>query len=127
MDEAFYWLIREHHVVQDGLPIARTTALIPLQAKAWADLFQREKNVEQIDSKDIKKHRNDVFQLAATLPGEPGPQLPSTILDDLRLFLEACPEDSKDSKDIRASLKNSMARGISFAGLRSVIHQYYRL
>jgi len=127
MDEAYYSLIREHHVVQDGLPIASATALIPLKAKAWADLSQREKNGEKIDSSDIKKHRNDVFHLAATLPGEPGPELPSTIQDDLRKFLEAFPEDSKDWKGIRESLKDSMARGISIAGLRSAIQQYYRL
>ena len=127
MDEAYYSLIREHHVVQDGLPIASATALIPLKARAWADLSQREKNGEKIDSRDIKKHRNDVFQLAATLPGEPGPELPSTIQDDLRAFLEAFPEDSKDWNGIRESLKDSMARGISIAGLRSAIQQYYRL
>lgn len=127
MDEAYYSLIRDHHVVQDGLPIASATALISLKARAWADLSQREKNGERIDSSDIKKHRNDVFHLAATLSGEPGPQLPSTILDDLRVFLEAFPEDSEDWKGIRESLKDSMARGISIAGLRSAIQQYYRL
>ena len=75
----------------------------------------------------VRKHRNDVFHLAATLPGEPGPELPSTILDDLRTFLEAFPEDSKEWQGIRESLKDSMAGGISIAGLRSTIQRYYRL
>jgi hypothetical protein len=127
MDEAYYSLIREHHFVQDGLPIANATALIPLKARAWADLLKRQQDGEQGLSKKIRKHRNDVFHLAATLPGQSGPELPSTILDDLRTFLEAFTEDSKEWQGIRDSLKDTMARGISIAGLRSAIHRYYRL
>ena len=35
--------------------------LIALKARAWLDLTEREKRGEKIDSKTIKKHKNDVF------------------------------------------------------------------
>mgnify|MGYP000876254676 CR=1 FL=1 len=37
--------------------------LIPFKAKAWIDLTDRKAAGEQVDSKNIKKHKNDVFRL----------------------------------------------------------------
>ena len=48
--------------------------LIPLKAKAWIDLNERKVSGGQVDSKDIRKHKNDVLRLSALL-------LPDVILD----------------------------------------------
>lgn len=40
------------------------TCLIPFKMKAYLDLSMRKKNGEHVDSKNIKKHKNDVFRLA---------------------------------------------------------------
>ena len=48
----------------DGIPVLSPTCLIPFKAKAWLDLKERKLNGEQVDSKNIKKHKNDVFRLA---------------------------------------------------------------
>lgn len=37
--------------------------LIPFKAKAWMDLTDRKFAGEHVDSKNIKKHKNDVFRL----------------------------------------------------------------
>ena len=37
--------------------------LIPFKAKAWMDLTDRKEAGEHVDSKNIKKHKNDVFRL----------------------------------------------------------------
>lgn len=127
LDEAYYALIRNYSVAQDGLPFANATALIPLKANAWLNLNQRKAAGENIDSKNIDKHRNDVFRLAATLPGVSGPQLPATIITDLTKFLSRFPEDSPKWLAIQASLKNTVADGIKSAALRSTIQTYFRL
>ena len=44
--------------------IGGTACLIPFKAKAWLDLKERKSSGEQVDSKNIKKHKNDVFRLA---------------------------------------------------------------
>src|SRR5271154_6124515 len=80
LDENYYSLIVNHHRTQEGVAVADATALIPLKAHAWLNLTQRKEHGEKIDSKYIDKHRNDVFRLAGTLPGEPGPALPESIL-----------------------------------------------
>ncbi|PTY02767.1 hypothetical protein DB346_08310 [Verrucomicrobia bacterium LW23] len=126
LDEAYYALIRDHSTIQDGLPFANATALIPLKAHAWLNLSQRKAADEGIDSKNIAKHRNDVFRLAATLPGEPGPELPASIVADLTKFLGKFPEASAEWAEIQASLKNTIANGLKPDALRSAIQTYFR-
>ena len=94
LQEDYYNLIRTHQDNRKGFRVANATALIPLKAYAWLDLNRRKEEGEKIDSKNISKHRSDVFRLAATLPGEPGPELPAPVLNDLRRFLEAFPLES---------------------------------
>ena len=92
LDDDYYQLIQTHKNVRDGLPFANATALIPLKAHAWLNLSKRRAAGAEVDSSNIAKHRNDVFRLAATLPGEAGPELPETIKGDLVTFLGAFPE-----------------------------------
>lgn len=127
LDEDYYSLIRNHRLIQDGLPFANVTALIPLKARAWSDLSQRKAAGENVNSKNIAKHRSDVFRLAATLPGEPGPELPASIIADLTQFLAEFPENSDQWAGIQASLKNTVANGLKPAALRSAIQTYFRL
>jgi len=127
VDEDYYSLIQKHKDVRDGLPCANATALIPLKAHAWLDLTNRKAKGEEIDSAKITKHRNDVFRLAGTLPGEPGPKLPKTITADLDRFLEAFPETSPEWSQILAALKNTFGGGIQPAALRSALETFFRL
>lgn len=127
LDEDYYSLIQTHHANRAGLPVANATALIPLKAHAWLNLTKRKADGAGIDSKDIAKHRNDVFRLAGTLPGEPGPQLPNIITDDLVSFLGSFPENSPEWTSILASLKNTFGDGMRPAALRSAIQTFFRL
>ena len=127
LDEDYYSLIQTHKDVRDGLPVANVTALIPLKARAWLDLTKRKANGQEIDSKDIAKHRNDVFRLAGTLPGEPGPKLPNIITDDLVNFLHSFPESSPEWTSILAALKNTLGGAIRPVVLRTAIQVFFRL
>ena len=127
LQEDYYSLIQAHKEVHDGLPSANATALIPLKAHAWLDLSKLKADGTDIDSKDIAKHRNDVFRLAGTLPGAPGPDLPRTITRDIATFLAAFPEDSEEWPHILASVKITLGGTISPVALRSAIQTYFRL
>jgi hypothetical protein len=70
------------------------------------DIIARRDRGEKIDSKDIDKHRTDVFRLAATLPGAPGPELAASVLADLNRFLTAFPDESSEWLRILDSLKS---------------------
>jgi hypothetical protein len=105
MNDIYFGLIRDHSVDSDGLSVIKPDALIPLKARAWLDLTKRVESGEAVDTKSIQKHRNDVFRLAATLPGQPGPGLDEAIQDDLRRFLGSFPRDSTDWQAILDSLR----------------------
>lgn len=127
VDDDYYSLIQTHQTVRDGLPFATATSLIPLKARAWLDLTKRQAEGQKIDTKDIAKHRNDVFRLAGTLPGDPGPQLPVAITDDLARFLRLFPEDSPEWESILTSIKNTLGGAIRPASLRTAIQTFFRL
>ncbi len=127
MDDDYYALVRTQRDLRDGLPCANATALIPLKAKAWLDLTRRKAEGEAVDSKNIAKHRNDVFRLSTTLPGEPGPEIQASILCDLERFLAAFPETSGEWPNILASLREQLGDEFSGTVLRSAIRTYFRL
>ena len=72
----------------DSISLLSSEALIVLKAKAWLDLSERKTAGEKIDSKDIKKHKNDIFRLFASLPGNVTVMLTPGIESDVRQFLK---------------------------------------
>lgn len=106
LNDAYYRLVLEQRIDGSDPSSVSPIALIPLKAKAWLDLSQRKaKGDEKVNSKDIDKHRTDVFRLAATLTGEPGPDIDIGVKDDLKQFVAAFPIDSPDWSNINDSLK----------------------
>lgn len=49
--------------VVDGISVLRAEYLIPFKMFAWLDLKNKKQNGEHVDSRDIKKHKYDVFRL----------------------------------------------------------------
>lgn len=90
LDDDYYGFLHAHTRKLAGLRIITERALIPLKARAWLDLNQRQQQGEgQVDSRSLKKHLRDVVTLSQLLTdGEPV-AAPSAILDDMRRFLEA--------------------------------------
>lgn len=127
LQEDYYNLIRTHQDNREGFRVANATALIPLKAYAWLDLNRRKAEGERIDSKNISKHRSDVFRLAATLPGEPGPELPAPVLNDLRRFLEAFPLESDQWPAIRQAVKATIGIDIRPATLLDAVKLFFRI
>ena len=81
----------------------------------------------EIDKTNVTKHRADVFRLAVTLPGDPGPILSQEIRDDLRRFLDAFPKDSGQSQAILAAIRNTVGGGIRPETLIGAIQTYFHL
>jgi hypothetical protein len=79
LDNNYYAFIRAGSIEVDGLPTVGAPRLIALKARAWLDLTERERRGEKIDSKTIKKHKNDVFWLFrfSIQPTTPQPRRPS--------------------------------------------------
>ena len=71
LDDNYYDFIKSGIIQIDGIAILDALHLIPLKAKAWADLSEKKAADENsVDSKDIKKHKNDIYRLTSLLTPE---------------------------------------------------------
>ena len=89
LDDNYYDFLHQHRIEIEGIPIVSQECLIPLKARAWLDLSQRKENGEKVDSRDIKKHKNDIFRLYQILSPELRVRLPDNIQQDMERYLGA--------------------------------------
>lgn len=57
LNEDYYQFLHDHKHEIDGVTVVDVVALIPLKARVWLDLTARQQAGEEIDAKDIKKHK----------------------------------------------------------------------
>lgn len=88
MNENYYNFTIEHSILEDGIRIANIESLIVLKAKAFLDLSERKVRGEVIDSKNINKHKNDIFRLATLLSEIDKFSLQSDIYNDMVGFYQ---------------------------------------
>lgn len=89
LDDTYYHFLRDGYRLYDGIPHIGEDRLIPLKAAAWLDLTKRKDAGEQVDSKNIRKHANDVLRLSVLLPAKLGLTLPKVIAEDMSSFFDA--------------------------------------
>jgi hypothetical protein len=105
MDDGYYEFTIENSLVQDGIHMATTLALICLKARAWLDLKIRKEAGEQVDSKNVKKHRLDILRLAVMLTEDNKLKLPELIKEDMRKYVEDIKEEMPDMKQVLKSIQ----------------------
>lgn len=120
LNEAYYELLKEGHTVIDGIPVLKPTCLIPFKAKAWLDLNERKNAGEHVDSKNIRKHKNDVFRLAQLLTADTRQSITPEIAEDMKSFLTAM-----ESEDV--DLKSISVRGTDKKTIMSMMYRCYGL
>lgn len=74
--------------------------MIALKARAWLDLTTRKAAGEHVDSRDIRKHKNDVFRLFAIVDPDFDGAVPDQVTSDLASFLEQMQGETLDLKSI---------------------------
>lgn len=107
LDENYYSFLHQHKLDMGGLSIVDERCLIPLKARAWLDLTQRARDGLQTDSRDIKKHKNDVLRLYLILNPGLRVELPATVRDDLAAFL----------REIEAELTSQLLNQLGIRGV----------
>jgi hypothetical protein len=117
LDEAYYDWIHSGKREIEGVPIVGPEYLVPLKAKAWLDLLARSDAGEGIDSKTIKKHKNDVFRLFQVIGREVRINPPKPIIEDMRTFVE---QMATEKVDLKALGFGSGSLGDVIEGLRKI-------
>jgi len=101
LDDDYYSFILSGKKSSDGLQIMAQEHLIPLKAKAYLDLSERKDAGKQVDSGDIRKHKNDVFRLSQILSPDSSVELPGSIAQDFQQFLNLMKQDPPDLKNLK--------------------------
>ena len=102
LDEDYYEFLRRGRIQVSGVTVLDAPYLIPFKAKAWIDLSDRNAEGKHVDSRDLRKHKNDVFRLTELLEQgmEPLPYLPDTIKADMKEFTKRMLSEEVDLKQI---------------------------
>jgi hypothetical protein len=100
VDDDYYNFMKAGKTIIDGVPVLGVAYIIPFKAKAWLDLSARKAAGEAIDSKNIRKHRNDIFRLSGLLIAGLIVDVPDTIKADLDEFFAVMKDENVDLKSL---------------------------
>ncbi|MCD7892967.1 MAG: hypothetical protein LUG60_04615 [Erysipelotrichaceae bacterium] len=87
LDDTYYNFLLEGITVIDEISVLKAEYIIPFKAKAWLGLTERKENGIHVDSRDIKKHKNDIFRLSMLLTPDKKILLPKSIKEDMSQFI----------------------------------------
>ena len=102
LNDDYYEFLKQGRIRISDVTILDAPYLIPFKAKAWMDLSDRKSAGEQIDSKNIRKHKNDVFRLSELLDQNQArlSEMPAAVREDMRVFLERMNSEDIDVKQL---------------------------
>jgi hypothetical protein len=98
LNSDYYQLLLTGKTVLSDVTVLPHTYLVLFKAKAWLDLTERKALGQQIDEKDIRKHKNDVARLAALLTGNEACAVPASVFEDMKQFIDAFEKSPPDIK-----------------------------
>ena len=101
LNDAYYGFMRSGRMlIDDAVPIIDVAHIIPFKMKAWLDLNDRSKSGEHVDSRNIRKHKNDVFRLIGYITEDEHVNVPEEIKHDVQAFCEAMQQETVDMKQL---------------------------
>lgn len=117
LDDAYYELLLNGRDVINGISILRPSAIVPFKAKAWLDLTKQHLSGNHVDSRSIKKHKNDIIRIVTELPLEPC-HISSNVKADMIQLLEQMHITDEE-------LKNLKIRGVHEEDIVRVLKETY--
>lgn len=118
LNDDYYEFLKQGRIRVSEVTILDAPYMIPFKAKAWLDLSARRAAGEQVDSKNIRKHKNDVFRLSELLHQNQGKlsHLPDDVRKDMLEFFERMASEEVDLKllEIRGKTKQEIMEQLFF-------------
>lgn len=118
LNDAYYELLIQGKTVIDGVSVLSIEYILLFKMRAWMDLSERMENGERIDSKDVTKHKNDIFRLLIYMSPSVKVEINDEIQEDLIKFMDIILKEKID-------LKKLGIRNISFNELMDRIKNIY--
>ena len=96
LNEDYYRILLEGRQVVNELSVLRPEYLILFKAKAYLDLKAKRDSGEEIHSSEYKKHKKDVLRIIVELAVERPSDLPATVQQDIRAFIDSLASEPFD-------------------------------
>lgn len=87
LDEHYYRFMREGRTTVGGITVLDPVHLVPFKARAYVDLSARRARGEHVNTRDLRKHKKDVFRLLQLFVPDASVELPDAIRDDMVAFV----------------------------------------
>ena len=100
LDEQYYRFILAGRQTADEITWLNAEHLIALKASAWLDLSARQQAGEAVDSRNVRKHLNDVLRLSQLLSPELVIGLPEKVALQMNEFLQQLQANAPDLKSL---------------------------
>lgn len=100
LDDDYYEFLKQGKVTVDGVTVLDAAYLIPFKAKAWMDLTDRKAAGEHVDSKNIRKHKNDVFRLTELIDPTVRITMSAGVYKDIQEFVQRMNSENVDLKQL---------------------------
>ena len=100
LDDDYYDFLKAGKTKVAGITVLDAADLIPFKAKAWIDLSDRKARGEHVDSRDIRKHKNDVFRLTELIDSSIPIPAPASVRDDIHIFVSRMAGEEVDLKQL---------------------------
>lgn len=121
LDDDYYQFLHQNKIEIDSVSVVTGECLITLKARACLDLSKRRDAGEEVDSKEVKKHRNDIFRLFQIVSPELRIELPGAIAQDMEQYFSAVSEEPD------LLLKPFGLNGLRVLDVISTLRQIYQL
>lgn len=120
LDNNYYDLLHKGMVSVDGITVLDVEYLILFKIKAWIDLTARKVVGEHVDSKNIKKHRNDVIRLVAAMDPKSRLSVNAEIQHDIETYIA-------ETEDLFVDMKSLGLRGLDYVSIIEKIRDCFGL
>lgn len=104
LNQAYYDFLLSGRTTADSVSVLDALHLIPMKMKAWLDLTDRKSRGEHVNTRDIRKHRQDIFRLFPLIDSDTRLEVPAEVYDDIQMFLQSIESQPFDPKTIGLDL-----------------------
>ena len=100
LDDDYYQFLKQGTITVDGVTVLSANYLIPFKARAWMDLTDRKATGVHVDSKNIRKHKNDIFRLTELIDPTVKIVAPEGVYADIQEFVRRMQNETVDIKQL---------------------------
>ena len=109
LDDEYYRFLKEGAKIVNNLPVLKPIYLIAFKAKAHVDLTKKHSEGQNVNARDLKKHKNDILRLVQLLNPEEVISVTDSVKSDMREFFDLLETENTDMNALKLNYSKETA------------------